>query len=89
MGFDRKYGQVTTANGEIPDDELVFVLRARDANSCPAISAYFELCKRNGSPQRHLDMIEQTYTAFADWQEAHSDRVRTPDSERSRAWMED
>jgi hypothetical protein len=84
MGFDRKYGKVTTEHGVIPDDEPVIVIRARDALSCPAISAYHELCAKKGSPQRHLTIIESTYAAFADWQEANPEKVRTPDSESSR-----
>jgi hypothetical protein len=84
MGYDGKYGQVTTEHGHIPDDEPVIVIRARDRNACPVISAYHDLCERNGSPQFHLDLIEQTYTRFADWQEANPELVRTPDSESSR-----
>jgi hypothetical protein len=87
MGYDRKYGRVTTEHGEIPDDEPVIVFRARDNLTCPLLSHYRELCEQAGSPQRHLELIEGTYTMFADWQEAHPDQVKVPDSERSRAWM--
>jgi hypothetical protein len=50
MGHDGKYGLVTTEHGNIPDDEPVIVIRARDKNACPAISAYHDLCERNGQP---------------------------------------
>jgi hypothetical protein len=87
MGYDRKYGKVTTEHGEIPDDEPVIVFRARDRLTCPLLSAYYELCRKAGSLQRHLEITEANYATFADWQEGHPDQVRTPDSERSRAWM--
>jgi hypothetical protein len=87
MGTDRKYGKVTTEHGDIPEDEPVLVLRARDKTTCPLLNGYRELCRKAGSPQRHIDLIEQAYTRFADWQEAHPDQVRTPASEGSRAWM--
>jgi hypothetical protein len=87
MGYDRKYGKVTTEHGDIPDDEPVIVFRARDRLVLPVLGAYLELCKHEGSPQRHLDTITRNIHTFADWQEANPDKVRTPDSERSRAWM--
>jgi hypothetical protein len=88
MGTDIKYGQVTTEHGDIPADEPVIVFRARDSLTAPLISYYHKLCETAGSPPRHLEIIEQNYTRFADWQEANPGKVRTPDSERSRAWME-
>jgi hypothetical protein len=89
MGFSSKYGKVTTEHGDIPDDEPVIVFRARDEKTCPLISHYYNQCLDGGSPGRHLELIEATYTRFADWQEANPDKVRTPDSERSREWMGD
>jgi hypothetical protein len=87
MGHDRKYGRVTTEHGDIPDDEPVIVFRARDKLTALLISHYYKLCDQAGSPPRHLSLVEGAYTAFADWQEANPDKVRTPDSERSREWM--
>lgn len=90
MGHDVKYGRVVTEHGSIPEDEPVIVFRARDALSCPLLSAYHRLCQENGVPAFHQALVEQNYTAFADWQEAHPDLVRTPDSaahrERLNAW---
>jgi hypothetical protein len=80
MAIERKYGRVTTERGDIPADEPVIVFRARDAQLCPMLSAYFELCKRAGAGHFHLQVIEQTYTEMADWQEAHPDQVHTPDT---------
>ncbi len=87
MGFDRKYGRVTTEHGDVPDDEPVIVFRARDSLLCPLLSEYHEKCIQAGSPARHLELIAETYNRIADWQEANPDKVKVPDSERSRAWM--
>jgi hypothetical protein len=81
MATGGKYGKVTTEHGDIPADEPVFVLRARDELACPMLSAYFELCRRGGSPQPHLRSVEQAYTRFAEWQEAHADQLHVPDSD--------
>lgn len=80
MGYDGKYGQVTAERKEIPEDEPVIVFRAQDALACPVISAYYALCTRDGAGAQHLAAVQAAYTAFADWQEAHPDRVKTPDT---------
>jgi hypothetical protein len=87
MGFDRKYGQVTTEHGDIPEDEPVIVFRARDRLTVDVLDDYLRRCAAAGSPQRHLDLVQGTRELFRQWQQDHPDRVRTPDSERSRAWM--
>lgn len=87
MGYDGKYGKVTTEHGDIPDDEPVIVFRARDLLTGPLISEYYLLCKMAGSPERHLGLVQQAWTRFANWQEANEDKTRMPDSERSRAWL--
>ena len=88
MGFDGKYGRVTTEHGDIPDDEPVIVFRARDRMLPAVMRFYRELCEGNGSPQRHLDLIKGCRERIEAWQQENPDRVRQPDSERSRAWME-
>ena len=84
MGTDGKYGKVTTEHGDIPDDEPVIVFRARDKLTGPLISAYRKLAEEHGSPPFHLDLIAQAHKRFTDWQQAHADQVRTPDSEAHR-----
>jgi hypothetical protein len=81
MGYDGKYGQVSTERKEIPEDEPVIVIRAQDALACPLITAYFDLCARRGVGPEHQAAVEQTYTVFADWQEAHPDLVKVPDTQ--------
>lgn len=88
MGFDGKYGQVTTEHGDIPDDEPVIVFRARDRQLPTTLQAYWELCEASGSPQRHLGLISDTIVRVRAWQREHPDQVRQPDSERSRGWLD-
>jgi hypothetical protein len=87
MGYDGKYGKVTTEHGDIPDDEPVIVFRARDLMTKALLERYDSLCREAGSPQRHLDLIEKTYNTFLDWQRDNPGKVRVPDSERSRGWL--
>lgn len=88
MGYDRKYGTVTTEHGDIPADEPVIVFRARDKLTPRLLRYYSRLCADQGSPQRHIDLADGTAEAFQAWQDANPGQVRTPDSERSRQWME-
>jgi hypothetical protein len=87
MGFDRKYGRVTTEHGDIPDDEPVIVFRGRDPEAPAMLEFYLGRCAGHGSPQRHLDLVGQARDLIAQWQRDHPDRVKQPDSERSRAWL--
>lgn len=87
MGYDRKYGKVTTEHGDIPDDEPVIVFRGRDMIVPTLLDEYLSLCAHNDSPQYHLDMIQATRQLILDWQEKNPDKVRIPDSERSKAWI--
>lgn len=88
MGYDGKYGKVTTEHGDIPDDEPVIVFRGRDKMVPAMLRFYLDMCAENGSPQRHLDLVQRSAANIIQWQVEHSDQARQPDSERSRAWME-
>jgi hypothetical protein len=87
LGYDLKYGKVTTEHGDIPDDEPVIVFRARDVTALELLTAARYMALGSGSPQRHLDLFDAVHRQFEAWQEAHPDKVRVPDSERSRAWL--
>lgn len=88
MGYDRKYGRVTTEHGDIPDDEPVIVFRARDMTTPKLLALYHTACLSAGSPERHLEIIANTKDLFEQWQKANPDRVRIPDSESSRGRLE-
>ena len=88
MGYDGKYGRVTTEHGDIPDDEPVIVFRARDKVTINMLAHYHQVCMMSGSPMRHLRLIAETFFRFRKWQQDNPEQVKVPDSERSRAWME-
>lgn len=89
MGYDGKYGKVTTEFGAIPDDEPVIVFRARDITTAKLLPYYALLVMKAGSPLRHLSLVWDAHRRFNEWREKNPDKVRVPDSERSRAWMGD
>jgi hypothetical protein len=89
MGYEGKYGRIETPDmpghmpGHIPDDEPVMLFRARDTTTNVLLKRYYDLCVKAGSPQKHLDLIQQTFGRFADWQAANPDKVRVPTSSSS------
>lgn len=87
MGWDRKYGKVTTEHGDIPEDEPVIVFRARDITTPDLLAYYMMRCVKKGSPRRHLHIILATIDEFRKWQKDNPDKVKVPDSERSRQWL--
>lgn len=87
MGYDGKYGRVTTDHGSIPDDEPVIVFRAQDGLTRGVLAHYLKLCDQAGSPVRHQRLVAETLARFTRWQEEHPDEVRVPDSERSKKWL--
>lgn len=87
MGRDGKYGRVTTEHGDIPDDEPVIVFRARDEHTRAVLAHYLKLCDQGGSTMRHLRLVAEALAVFTRWQEKNPEKMRTPNSERSREWM--
>lgn len=87
MGHDGKYGRVTTEFGEIPDDEPVIVFRARDVTTDKLLPYYAMLCMKAGSPLRHIQLVFAAHVRFRQWRADNRDKVRMPDSERSRGWL--
>lgn len=88
MGYDRKYGKVTTEHGDIPDDEPVIVFRARDKETPALIHYYAGLCRNAGSPAFHVDLVTGTARKFREWQLANPGQVRIPDSAAHRERLE-
>lgn len=85
MGIDRKYGLVTTERGDIPDDEPVIVFRGRDQALVPLLQTYVTLCAALGSPQRHLNLVQESREKIRQWQQDHPHRVQVP---QSKDWPE-
>lgn len=79
MAIDHKYGQVTLERGTVASDEPVFVFRAQDRTVPHMLAIYRELCAAVGSPQVHLDNIDEAARAIRAWQADHY--VQTPRSD--------
>lgn len=82
MPYDTKYGRVTTEHGDLPDDEIVFIFRGRDSVLPGVLRYYHDICAEAGSPDHHLDLIEQNRRDVVEWQRVHADRVQVPNSNR-------
>lgn len=62
----------------IPDDEPVFVLRAKDKHAVKTLMRYADMCG-DGDP-RHIDVVHQRLTDFIRFSEEHPERMHEPDS---------
>lgn len=73
---------VNRVSGEaIPDDEPIFILRARDKFSLPTISSYHrhvENAPRYPNKDGHLAAIEAASREFKVWRDAHPDKSKLP-----------
>lgn len=88
MGYDRKYGKVTTEFGNIGEDEPVVVFRAQD-KTLPQVLAYaMKIAYDVGSPERHLKILQNTIGTVDFWQQENADKVKIPSSESSKDRLE-
>lgn len=70
---------VNRASGAaIPDDEPVFIFRARDLHAREALEAYACVL----TPGEHRDAVVQRVADFARFAEEFPDRMKVPDTER-------
>jgi hypothetical protein len=83
VAIDGKYGRVTTEFGDIGDDEPVVVFRAQDQLLPDMMELYLDLCRRAGSPQRHLDLIAATTDKIRQWQGHHHTQIPRSDMLRA------
>lgn len=80
MAYDLKYGDVRVERGDIREDELVVVFRARDALLPGLLKVYRLLCEVAGSPEHHLEGIHDAAMAVRNWQAVHGSRTPTSDA---------
>lgn len=83
MGTEGKYGRVTTEHGSIPEDEPVFLFRARDKALPQLLTRYAALCLGMGARQEHIAGILLQQERIETWQREHPDQVHVPSSERT------
>lgn len=73
-----KYGKPRITG--IPDDEPVFILRARDALALDTITAYAKACEAVGTDDRHVMGVEASHAQFVAWRDANAELVKLPDT---------
>ncbi len=74
---------INRATGEaIPDDEPVFIFRARDVHAIDALKLYKAQCE----DEQHRDVVEERISDFRRFAVQHADRMKEPDSELRRPW---
>jgi hypothetical protein len=77
---------VNRQSGEaIPDDEPIFILRARDVLAVPLLKEYFALVYGQCGDS-HITAVRKRLAQFAKWQEENPGRVKKPDTELTREW---
>jgi hypothetical protein len=67
----------------IPDDEPIIIFRARDLFSEYALSGYLKYIEGE-----HYKAVKTRYIQFRNWQEAHPERVKKPDTQVDGGWTE-
>jgi hypothetical protein len=78
MGYDRKYGRVTTERGTIGPDEPVFLIRARDVSAPDALYAYASAAESHGAGETLCTNARKRGDEIAAWQAEHPELVRVP-----------
>lgn len=70
---------VNRATGEpIPDDEPIFILRARDKRAADAIAYYADRC----TDPEHQRIVRERVRDFTEFAIGHRERMKEPDSPR-------
>jgi hypothetical protein len=67
---------IKTSNGEpVPEDEPVFVLRARDAAALPTLQDYVKHCIELGTPSDRFFDLGGVVAEFVKYARAHPTKV--------------
>lgn len=71
---------VNRVSGEpIPDDEPIFILRARDIHALDTLADYHDRCDDIGHSQAVVSRIRN----FEDFKKQHPERMKEPDTDES------
>lgn len=74
-----RLGLVKISNGEaVPEDEPVFILRARDRNAVDLLAVYRELCAQDKCNDYQMTGIEGAIARFMDFAERHPEKMKQP-----------
>lgn len=73
---------INTASGEvIPQDEPVFIFRARDVEALKVLEFYWELISERHGGQEHADAIRARIEEFYAFKENNPHRMKIPDTD--------
>lgn len=72
-----KYGKVKIDG--VPDDEPVFVLRAKDDQALDTIRVYHEISMQNDRPAEFVQNVEKVIDAFETFRHQHAYAMQAPD----------
>lgn len=70
---------IKTSNGEVvPEDEPLFLMRARDHIALPLLEVYEILSRMDGCTDYHLTGVNERINAFATFYGQHPERMKQP-----------
>jgi len=70
---------VKKSNGEVlPDDEPLFLFRARDYNALKILVLYQEICATEEGADWQVNKMEDIIQKFADFAKEHPERMKQP-----------
>jgi hypothetical protein len=62
----------------IPEEEPIFIFRARDWNALKGIQAYREICIADGCNDHQMRMADEAIQRFSKFAEEHPDQMKQP-----------
>lgn len=71
---------------QIPDDEPIFVLRARDSHAVATLSTYLCLVKASGDHGAHLNAVRMRLDQFEKFSRENKERMKLPDTVITDDW---
>lgn len=82
--YDVRDGKLTNrqSNEAIPEDEPVFILRARDKHAHAVLVYYSSICVE----PEHREAARIRAAQFANWSIMHPSRMKEPDSKMDTGW---
>jgi hypothetical protein len=73
--------QIVSRHGNVvPEDEPLFLLRARDENAILTLKAYRDICHVRACPWEHVVGIEDTIRLFERFRRENPERMKEPGS---------
>ncbi len=80
-----RFGIIKRSNDEaIPEDEPVFILRARDRLAIPTLVTYLKFSELDGCNDHHKETLAEAVAAFEEFADQNPDRMKQPGVTRGR-----